>query len=455
MPKVYSPAFKSHPLQEKVLADKSRYQIIVAGRRFGKGNLALRKAATIAYQKPGCRIWLVSPNYSFTDPMWDKALSAFYPIRIDGRKFVKGVRLKDRKVFFSNGSALQFKSGDEPNTLRGAGDLMEFLIFDEAAYCKRDVWKAVRPALMDRQAPAMFITTPHSAQPKNWIYDLFLKGQDHLRQTCNSCLGSGCEKCNDLGYKLVKNESKHPSYRSWQFSSYDNPFIADQEIDDMINEADWNPLDIQREVYGEFVGGEAIVFTLEGIRDCAEGHEEGYDPECEYVMGVDLGKVQSYTVVTILRVPKTETELPRIVKFRRFQGGWPVQKQKIVALAQGYGIPIVMLDASGVGDPMRDELREAGLKRIKPVKFSGINKPQMVESLIAAVESKSLTWPSNKQIEKEMLNMEANVLPSGAIQYRHAKGHHDDCVLSMCLCWYGYQKYAGPRRPKVWIHTLG
>jgi len=456
--KIYSPYFKDHPIQQEILTHTERWQIVDAGRRFGKGNLALRKSATIALRYPGCRIWIVSPNYSFTQPMWDKALNAYGAMRIGGYKFVKKTRIKDRSIQFYNGSAIEFKSSVEPDSLRGAGDLMEFLIMDEAAYCEKEAWKAVRPALMDRKAPAMFITTPNRNNPKNWLYDLWLRGQDTIPTTCPSCSGMGCEECGFTGVIQEENPGKRPAYKSWQYSTYDNPFIDDEEISDFIEEegTDWSELDLRREIYADFLGGEAAVFPYAAVKDCEVGHEEDYDISNQYILGIDLGRVESWTVIIVLRIPQEEYEAPRIVKMERFQGPWPVQKRRIADVAQRFGQPPVFIDATGLGDPLQDELRGTpyDVRRIIPIKFSGRSKPQMVEALSGAIAGQSISWPPYKEMEKELLNMEGKSLPTGMMQYRHAKGFHDDIPMAMALAYWGYLKLGGSKGSNIWISGI-
>ena len=390
--------------------------------------------------------------------MWDKALNAYGGMRIGGYKFIKKTRLKDRQVIFFNDAAIEFKSSVEPDSLRGAGDLMEFLIVDEAGYCDKEAWKAVRPALMDNKAPAMFISTPNRNTPKNWFYDLWLKGQDTIETVCTACGGMGCEKCNHTGTVPEPNPGKKDSYKSWQYSTYDNPFIDNDEIADFIEDegADWSELDLRREIYAEFVGGAASVFTYGAVKDCAVGYDEDYDPSYQYIIGIDLGRVESWTVIVIMRLPKEEYEAPRIVKMERFQGGWPIQKQRIADIAKHFGQPPVFIDATGLGDPLQRELQGPpyDVRRIIPIKFSGRSKPQMVEALVGAIAGQSVTWAPNKEAEKELLNMEAKELPSGMIQYRHAKGFHDDIPMAMALAWWGYLKLGRSRGSNVWVSGI-
>lgn len=75
----------------------------------------------------------------------------------------------EKKIEFENGTLLQFKSADDPQSLRGAG--LDILWIDEAAFVpSRDAWDVVRPALSDKLGMVITTTTPHG---KNWFYEEF------------------------------------------------------------------------------------------------------------------------------------------------------------------------------------------------------------------------------------------------------------------------------------------
>lgn len=75
----------------------------------------------------------------------------------------------EKKIEFANGTLLQFKSADDPQSLRGAG--LDILWIDEAAFvANRDAWDVVRPALSDKLGIVITTTTPKG---KNWFYEEF------------------------------------------------------------------------------------------------------------------------------------------------------------------------------------------------------------------------------------------------------------------------------------------
>lgn len=79
----------------------------------------------------------------------------------------------ERRIDFENGTLLQFKTADDPQSLRGAG--LDVLWMDEAAFITNDeAYQVVSPALAEKQGHTITTTTPHG---KNWLYDTFFTGK--------------------------------------------------------------------------------------------------------------------------------------------------------------------------------------------------------------------------------------------------------------------------------------
>jgi phage terminase large subunit len=103
-----------------------------------------------------------------------------------------------------NGSIIELKGAENPDALRGIK--LRGLVIDEIASIRNWEWlwqEVLRPTLTDYGAPGLFISTPKGF---NHFYELFQRGQ-------------GTEGKTDI------------SYKSWRFTSYDNPYISKEEID--------------------------------------------------------------------------------------------------------------------------------------------------------------------------------------------------------------------------------
>jgi len=166
MPTQYVP--KLPPLHEgqlKVAKSDARWKILCAGRRFGKTRLGVQLCMEVALK--GGRAWWVAPTFSIARVGWrDIAASAkSFPREIEPK-----VSLANMQIDLANGGSIAVRSADNPQRLRGEG--LDFLVMDEAAFVKPEVWQEVlRPTLTERKGSALFISTPIGRD--NWFFDLW------------------------------------------------------------------------------------------------------------------------------------------------------------------------------------------------------------------------------------------------------------------------------------------
>jgi hypothetical protein len=185
---------KLHKGQLDVANDPHRFKIISAGRRWGKSVLARMIVLKWATESVG-NYFIVSPTYKQAKMIhWRDIVKEIPSSWIEKKNEVElSIQLK-------NGSVIELKGAENPDGLRGVK--LRGLVLDEIASIRNWDWlwkEVLRPTLTDYAAPAIFISTPKGF---NHFYELFLSGQ------------SGDEL-----------------YRSWRFTSYDNPYILKEEID--------------------------------------------------------------------------------------------------------------------------------------------------------------------------------------------------------------------------------
>lgn len=185
---------KLHKSQFEIATDTHRFRIICAGRRWGKSILAELITLKWAVENPGKIYWIVSPTIVQSKQIHWRQLQKIVPSSLIEKK-----NEVERSITLTNGSVIELKGAENPDALRGVK--LAGLIIDEIASIRNWTWlwsEVLRPTLTDYQAPALFISTP---QGYNHFYDLFQQG-----------LEGG-------------------DYKSWRFTSYDNPYISKEEID--------------------------------------------------------------------------------------------------------------------------------------------------------------------------------------------------------------------------------
>lgn len=158
-----------------------RFRHLVAGRRGGKTLAAAWEV--LFYALHPSQFHLEVHNIEDDRPLHIWVLTKDYPMgRVAWRTFEECMRaaglelgkdyrrnLGDKFFEFTNGSFVEFKTADDPQSLRGAG--LDMLWIDEAAIIPTDeAWQVVRPALADKTGIVLTTTTPKG---KNWFYDLF------------------------------------------------------------------------------------------------------------------------------------------------------------------------------------------------------------------------------------------------------------------------------------------
>jgi hypothetical protein len=384
--------YEPHPKQLLVHKSLARFRTLCSGRRFGKSLLASFEA--IAALMPKNQIgWIVSPTYELSKKVFREVymhLHKYMPF------FIESSSEHNQYIKLKNGSVLLGKSADNPVSLLGEG--LNFLIIDEAARLRQSDWEeALRPTLADKGGWCLFISTPRG---KNWFFEEWTRGQDR----------------------------EETSFESWNFKSSDNPYIPLEEVEharkhmpERVYLQEWEG------VFIEELGG-----VFRNVRECVKGSLEEPVKDKSYIMGVDLAKHQDFTVIVVM-----DRERKHVVAFDRFhQLDWNLQKARIESMCRKYNNAEIVLDATGVGDPIYDDLCKANLN-VTPFKISAGNKTGLIENLSLRIQEREITYPDIPELLNELNIYEYTVSRSGYTRYSAPEGYHDDIVIALALSVWG------------------
>ena len=186
--------FELLPWQKEVYSDKTRFKVIVAGRRCGKSRLSAVALLVEGLKCPqGSAVMYVAPTQGQARQIiWDLLMDL-------GRDVISGSHVNNMDITLINGAKIYVRGADRPDTLRGVS--LTFVVLDEVADIKSDTWeKVLRAALSDKKGNALFIGTPKG---RNWFYDMYNLGT----------------------------EGDDEEWKSWHFTTKDNPLIDPKEID--------------------------------------------------------------------------------------------------------------------------------------------------------------------------------------------------------------------------------
>lgn len=232
--------------QTKVWDDSHRYKVINCGRRAGKSTLSDVKMIYFADQNPKSIIWYVAPTYKQAKQIMWQMLAETVPHALIEKKNETELRID-----LKNGSTIQLKGADNPDSLRGVR--IDLAIFDEVAFIDKweEVWKVIRPTLADSKADCWFISTPN--------------GFNHFKEL---------------------SERTGEEWKYFHFTSYDNPHIPHEEIDQAKIEMD--PDSFAQEWMGEFRKMSGLIYK-QFHRDVHMVDIPVFDQNYTFTRAIDFG----------------------------------------------------------------------------------------------------------------------------------------------------------------------
>jgi len=299
-------------------------------------------------------------------------------------------------IYFKNGSIMQIKGADDPDALRGTGPCG--IVLDEFAKMKYYAWEVVEPIIRANGGWAWFIGTPKG---KNHLFNLYQRGKEG-----------------------------HHEWKSWLLKASQSGIIPmDQLLESKRTSTQAN---FNQEWECEFLEGEGSVFR--GVRNICTAIPEKPEGTHMYVMGVDLAKVQDYTVVSVYdRSTNGQVYQDR---FKTLE--WPFQKKKIKAISDHYNHALTIIDATGIGDPIADDLIRAGVP-IVSYKITEQSKKDLIEKLSIWVDQGLFKMLAIQETLFEFDNFTYEIGSTGRIRYGAPVGFHDDIVISQALAIWSLQ----------------
>ena len=375
---------KPHPAQKQVLDCDSRFIVMMAGRRFGKSLISQTISIDTAVNKK--RVAYITPTYQL-GKIFFKEIVDLLPLEIYSKNE------SDLIINFITGGSIRFFTGERLDNLRGLK--FHLAVIDEASFIPNleDGWlNSIRPTLTDYKGRAIFLSTPRG---KNYFYSLFSKAE--------------------------------PNWQSFKFTTYDNPYIDAQEIDDARKQLP--EVVFEQEYMANPAENAANPFGTQYIRNCI--HPVSTMPVVAF--GIDLAKSVDWTVIVGL------DENGNVAYFDRFQMDWHNTKQNIIRLPKS---PI-LVDSTGVGDPILEDLQREGVN-IQGLKFTSTSKQQLMEGLQSAIHQGKIGYPDGI-ISQELEIFEYQYGATG-VKYSAPSGYHDDAVMALALAWQNFSLKRGTGR---------
>jgi len=395
--------FTPHTSQKRVvdlcLDDETKYIICSTGRQFGKTFLAMNILLKWALEDNGSVSMFVAPVYSQSKKVFSELITA-----IAESGLTLSINKSELFITFINGSIIYFRSGEREDSLRGY--TLDYLVMDEAAYQKEAVWKTVlRPTVLVKGKKVLFISTPKG---KNWFYEIANRGYS----------------------------DDYPQYQTYHATSYDTPYITQEELDEAKLSL---PDNIYRqEILAAFIddGGEVFSNLSES---CHLSAYPSLQTNTKYYAGIDFGRQNDYTVLTILN-----SEGQMVDFYRQRQKSWDLILSELEVKLKKWK-PVCYAEVNNVGDVLYESLKKK-YSSIQPFITNNDTKQNMIEELIMSMNEGKMILPNkdlNADLYKELSVFTYEYSPkTRRVKYGAPSGFHDDCVISLALAHHGFKKRA-------------
>ena len=250
-----------HLSQKKIAIDEHRFRVVRCGRKFGKTEEAIEEIKGKALSKDGIKVgYVASTHGEARDIAWErlkKQMLNVYARSPNDTLLEMIIRTQDKGT-----SLIQFKGWESIETWRGTE--FDFLVLDEVQNYK-NFWmywtEVLRPTLIPRKGSALFLFTA--------------KGFNHC-------------------YDLANMELKDTDFKSFHFTTYDNPYIPIEEIEK--SKKEMTKERFAQEIMAEFTKTEGLVYKEFSRSDIYHEDVVGYS---ESLAGVDFGFTNPCAVLSI------------------------------------------------------------------------------------------------------------------------------------------------------------
>ena len=369
--------------QRRAICDPARIVVIEAATKVGKTVGCMMWLLRLAWndEKANGAYWWVAPVYQQSRIAYDRVKN--WLRQADPQKIIWSSHDTEMWIELPSKCRAWFKSGDKPDNLYGED--VRGAVIDEATRCKEQVWHAVRSTVTATRAPIRVIGNVRGR--RNWVYAMAQRADGgevaYHKLTAYDAVAAGLIDAAEV--ESAKRDLPDPVFREL--------YLAEAADD----------------------GGNP--FGVDAIARCI-APMSGEPVAC---YGVDLAKSQDWTVVVGL------DRDCRVCVLERWQSDWG---QTLERLKRTIGDTPALIDSTGVGDPIVEELQRA-LPCVTAFKFTSQSKQQIMEGLSARMQQGGIQLPDG-WLRAECESFEFEYSRTG-VRYSAPAGQHDDGVCALAL----------------------
>lgn len=386
-----------HKKQREIFFESdARYKVIAKGRRFGLTKGFAHYVIENMLDGKSPILWM-DTTYGNIERYVERY---FFPILKQLPKNLWKYRANRSDLKILN-SVCDFRSADKPENIEGFGYAL--IVLNEAGIIlkNRRLWEeSIRPMILDYKANVLIGGTPKGKMnkrrnEKHLFFELFEK----------SPLYSPFSK---------KGENNPPKadWQSFQYSSYDNPLIDKNEIDEMAKEISQMLRD--QEIYGKFVDGSSAGIIK---RDWWKYYTKDELEKLRFIKRVQSwdtafkkNEENDFSVCTTWEIRQNGFYL---IDLWRGRVEFPELKKTVEKLYNDYKPNEVLIEDKASGQSLIQELQRETRIPIKAIKVSS-DKIARVHAITPLIESGRVFLPGDASTPLSMTIInECEEFPNG------------------------------------------
>jgi len=384
-----------YPKQAAIVDDLARFTICEASTKAGKSMSHLEWLLEVAIAKGFGEWWWVAPIYATSKMMFRRCTRRLQGYILSGSVYTRvgpAIPYTENKseLFIEVGGArIWFKGADNPDSLYGED--VQGAVGDEITRWKEESWHALYSTLSATGGPCKLIGN--------------VKGR------------------RNFAYKLArKAEAGEPGWGYHKLVATDAVAAGIMDASILASARRDLPEAVYKELYeAEASDDQGNPFGFAAIKACIGKRSD----KATRSMGWDLAKSVDWTWGVGLDADGAQTVS------ERFQSSWELTIERIVRVT---GRVPSLVDSTGVGDPIVENLQKKARNVFTGYKFTSPSKQQLMEALAVSIQQGELTIYDPLLIN-ELNDFEFQYTRTGC-KYSAPEGAHDDGVCALALANY-------------------
>jgi len=386
-------------------------------RQSGKSHIVSALLLWHALTHPGSYIGVVGPSWRQTKLIIRK-INSFL------RKLPKAAYYKPQRtiVRLSNGSIIE-AFPNNPDTIRGP--TLDNVYADEFNFIAND----------------------------EEMYDaiLFTLGTTNGKFVCSSTPWS----TDSVFYRIwndpaCKDFAK--SHVTWKDAVEPKGPLKKQILAKIRRQLEGNPWRWKREMMAEWAEDESVWLPQSLITSCIDHQLEYVSFEelarGSFYAGLDLGKHQDYSVLTVVKLEGITAKLVHLKRFALRTAYAAVIGYVKTLCDRWHSIEHVFVDMTGVGDYIVEDMKNAGIRQTKGIKFTQPIKEELATYLKQLMVQGKLKIPYDPELIAELHVERFELTKDGRIKFSHPENTHDDCFWSLALAVHAVRE---GEKPRLWV----